>query len=109
MMRCLSGKKFPANDDDGEEDEEQVDDEEEVNDKEELAPETFYLEDDFTQVARFPSEVTGGFNSTFWHDRVTMQVMGECLPHVGDDSVTLPSPQQLGVSRPGQEPQQTKP
>lgn len=72
-----------------------------------MAPETLYLEDDFTRVARFPSEVTGGFDSTFWHDRVTMQVMGESLPNAGDDSVTLPSPQQLGVCRPGTSTNQT--
>ena len=51
-------------------------------------------------MAWFPSEWTSGFDSTFWHDHVKMQVMRESLLNAGEDGVTLPTPKKLGVSRP---------
>ena len=58
-------------------------------------PETLYLQDDFTRIARFPSEIVGGFDATFWNDKTTLQVMGEDI-----HDVHLPSPQQMGVNIP---------
>lgn len=67
---------------------------------------TLYLEDDFTRVARFPNRASGNgtFDSVFWEDRLTFQVMGESTEDdVQASNITLPSPSQLGiqVSRPG--------
>lgn len=68
-------------------------------------PETLYLEDDFTRIARFPNDITGGFDATYWSDKITLQVMGE---NVHD--FHLPTPQQLDVtSNSGTSSTQTRP
>ena len=46
-------------------------------------------------MARFPSDITGGFDPIFWDDKLTLQVMGESTP-----DLTMPSPQQLGLPGP---------
>ena len=54
-----------------------------------------YLEDDFTREARFPTPLTGNFETTFWEDRLSLQVMGDSA----NQNVTeeLPSPRDLGL------------
>ena len=59
-----------------------------------------YLEDDFTRIARFPCDITGAFDATFWQDKLTLQVMGESSNVPGlCNEVLIPSPQQFGIGR----------
>ena len=57
-----------------------------------------YPEDDFTKIARFPCDITGAFDATFWQDKLTLEVMGES-PNVPDlcNEALIPSPQQFGI------------
>ena len=65
-----------------------------------IVPETLYLEDDFTRIARFPCDITGAFDATFWQDKLTLQVMGESpnVPGLCNEAL-IPSPQQFGIGR----------
>jgi len=56
-----------------------------------------YLEDDFTREARFPVPITGTFDTTFWEDRLALQVMGEGV-NQGQEENCLPTPQDFGLS-----------
>ena len=59
-----------------------------------------YLEDDFTRIARFPRDITGAFDATFWQDKLTVQVMGESSNVPGlCNEVLIPSPQEFGIGR----------
>ena len=55
--------------------------------------ETLYLGDHFTCTARFPSDITGGFDATYWSDKITLQVIAE-----NTHDFHLPTPQQLDVT-----------
>ena len=59
-----------------------------------------YLEDNFTRIARFPSDITGAFDATFWQVKLTFQVMGESsnVPGLCNEAL-IPSPQQFGIGR----------
>jgi len=57
---------------------------------------SLYLEDEFNRQARFPNPLTGNFDTVFWEDRLTLQVMGDG-PMTQEESINLPSPQDLGL------------
>lgn len=44
-------------------------------------------------MARFPSDIPGGFDATYWSDKITLQVLGKSI-----HDFHLPTPQQLDVT-----------
>ena len=59
-----------------------------------------YLQDDFSRTARF-ADGTGSFATTGWHDRTSLEVIGETIDNQQvSDNAGLPPPRALGIDLP---------